>query len=60
MPNTPTDDPSVIDAIPEPEAVKARLTRLAAEARLLRPLLRLAEQKARERQREERGMAHAS
>jgi hypothetical protein len=39
---------SAFEAIPDPDAVKARLANIAAEARLLRPLLRLAERKARE------------
>jgi hypothetical protein len=39
---------SAFAAIPDPESVKARLAKIAAEARLLRPLLRLAERKARE------------
>jgi hypothetical protein len=56
------DDASAFDAIPDPETVKARLARLAAEARVLRPLLRLAERKAREQQRlqEESGGDHAA
>jgi hypothetical protein len=51
MAPVPPDKASAFDAIPDPDAVKARLARIAAEARLLRPLLRLAERKAREQRR---------
>jgi hypothetical protein len=51
MPTTPQPVQSAFEAIPDPEAVRKRLSRIAAEARLLRPLLRLAERKAREQER---------
>jgi hypothetical protein len=42
---------SAFEAIPDPEVVRERLSQIAAEARLLRPLLKLAERKAREQER---------
>ncbi len=51
---------SPLDAIPGADAIRARLTTIYAEAKLLRPLLRLAERRAREveRRQSKRG-AHA-
>jgi hypothetical protein len=37
--------PTPLDALPDPSAIRARLTDLAAEADLLRALLRLLEQR---------------
>jgi hypothetical protein len=49
-------DTSPLEVIPDPEAIKARLAAIYAEARLLRPLLTLAERKqeAERRARERR------
>jgi hypothetical protein len=38
---------SLLDSIPSPDSIRDRLTRLFAEARLLRSLLRLSESKSR-------------
>lgn len=39
----PAHPPPILDAIPDPPAIRARLSELAAEADLLRALLRLLE-----------------
>jgi hypothetical protein len=52
MPATQTPSvQSAFDAIPDAEAVRERLSQIAAESRLLRPLLKLAERKEREQKR---------
>ena len=38
-------EPSPLDSIPEPQAIRARLTDLVAEAEMLRALLRLLERR---------------
>jgi hypothetical protein len=40
-----TYPPSIADALPDPRAIRARLSDLAAEADVLRALLRLLEQR---------------
>jgi hypothetical protein len=47
MPSTSTGSRSLLDAIPEPQAVRAHLSQLACEATVLRILLRAAECKAK-------------
>jgi hypothetical protein len=43
----------LIECIPDPERIRDRLSQLFAEARLLRSLLRVAEQRRRQSQRQE-------
>jgi hypothetical protein len=63
MPDT-TAPATLIDRIPDPQHIRARLTDLAAEADLLRALLRLLERREcgrrMLRRRRRGGQAHAS
>jgi hypothetical protein len=60
-----TGPPPITDALPEPAAIRARLSDLAAETDLLRALLRLLEQRhcgrrvLRRRATGRKGVAHA-
>jgi hypothetical protein len=58
------DPRSITDALPDPPAIRARLSDLAAEADLLRALLRLLERREcgrrlLRRRRERQGVGHA-
>jgi hypothetical protein len=56
--------PTITDYIPDPQHIRARLSDLAAEADLLRALLRLLERREcgrrLMRRKRQRGLAHAS
>ncbi len=60
MPAAEKTTRSPVESIPEPEVIRGRLAELAAEARDLRTLLRVAERQAAERGRRRQEVPHAS